>query len=87
MSWFLQSDPIKAWVCFSGYSDGNKVYQTSDAGVNWTNISGTLPNVPVNCIAYHNNGQDGVYIGTDIGVFYKDNTMTDWMPFRNGCPM
>lgn len=76
----------KAWVSFSGYSGGNKVYQTSNTGDTWTNISGTLPNVPVNCIVYHNNGQDGIYIGTDIGVFYRDNSMTDWIPFRNGMP-
>ncbi len=80
------TDINKVWVCFSGYSNGNKVYYTSNGGTSWTNISGTLPNVPVNCIAYHNNGQDGIYIGTDIGVFYKDNTMTDWEPFRNGLP-
>ncbi len=79
-------DAAKAWVTFSGYSNADKVYQTSNAGDAWTNISGTLPNVPVNCIAWHNNGKDGLYIGTDIGVFYKDNTMTDWIPFRNGMP-
>ncbi len=76
----------KVWVCFSGYTGDKKVYYTSDAGATWVNISGTLPNVPVNCIAYHDNGNDGIYIGTDIGVFYRDNTITDWMPFRNGMP-
>jgi len=76
----------KAWVCFSGYIDKRKVYQTSDGGANWINFSGTLPNVPVNCIVYHNNGQDGIYVGTDIGVFYRDNTLTDWIQFRNGMP-
>ncbi len=76
----------KVWVSFSGYSPGKKVYMTPDWGYSWINISGSLPNVPVNCIVYHNNGKDGIYIGTDIGVFYRDNTMTDWMPFRNGMP-
>ncbi len=79
-------DVTKLWVSFSSYSGGNKMYYSSDTGATWTNISGTLPNVPVNCIAYHNNGNDGIYIGTDIGVFYRDNTMTDWIPFRNGLP-
>ncbi len=75
-----------AFVTFSGYSKGNKVYETSDGGKTWMNISGTLPNVPVNCIIYHNNGKDALYIGTDIGVFFRDNTMNDWIPFRNGMP-
>jgi len=79
-------DANKAWVSFSCYSEGNKVYTTSNKGSTWVNMSGTLPNVPVNCITYHNNGKDGIYIGTDIGVFYRDNNMTDWIPFRNGMP-
>ncbi|MGB3007377.1 MAG: 3-coathanger stack domain-containing protein, partial [Chitinophagaceae bacterium] len=24
--------------------------------------------------------------GTDIGVFYRDNTLADWIPFSNGLP-
>lgn len=79
-------DAQKAWVSFSGYASGKKVYYTDNAGNNWYNISGSLPNVPVNCITYHDNGNDALYIGTDIGVFYKDNTLNDWIPFRNGMP-
>ncbi len=85
----IQVSPVNAnevWACFSGYASGKKVYFTSDGGTNWTNVSGTLPNVPVNCIEYYNNGQDGIFIGTDIGVFYKDNVTGDWVPFRSGLP-
>jgi len=35
---------------------------------------------------YENNSDDGLYIGTDIGVFYRDSTMTDWIPFMTGLP-
>lgn len=27
-----------------------------------------------------------VYVGTDIGVFYRDANHSDWIPFRNGLP-
>ena len=27
------------------------------------------------------------YIGTDIGVFYRDNILGDWIPFSNGLPV
>jgi hypothetical protein len=27
-----------------------------------------------------------LYIGTDVGVYHKDNTMTDWMPYMTGLP-
>ncbi len=75
-----------AFVTFSGYFDGIKVFETIDGGTTWFNISGYLPNVPVNCIVYQNNTDDGLYIGTDIGVFYYDNSIVLWTPFRNGMP-
>jgi hypothetical protein len=82
-------DPFNAqrvFVSCSGYSNGNKVFMSTDGGANWTNYSLTLPNVSVNCITYHKGTNDGLYIGTDIGVFYIDSTLTDWIPFQTGLP-
>jgi photosystem II stability/assembly factor-like uncharacterized protein len=81
-----QSNPLTIWASFSGYTAGVKVFYSSDGGVNWTNISGSLPNVPVNCIVYQNNYYNRVYAGTDIGVYYKDNTTTDWVLFSDNLP-
>lgn len=75
------------YVTFSSYTSGTKVYRSTDAGATWSNFTGTsLPNVPVNCVVCDNTSNDGVYIGTDVGVFYRDNTMTDWVPFFNQLP-
>ena len=43
-------DPNTAWICFSGFADGKKIYKTTDAGLSWTNVSYNLPNIPVNTI-------------------------------------
>ncbi len=75
----------RVWVSSGGYLDGNKVYYSNDAGTTWTNISGTLPNVPVNCIVA--DAADNVYIGTDIGIFYRGVSDTDWTPFYTGMPI
>jgi hypothetical protein len=80
---------FEVYVSLSGYTAGQKVYRSLDAGSTWTNISGTLPNVPALSIAFQdNNGSPGgaVYVGTDIGMFYRDNNHSDWVPFRNGLP-
>ncbi|MBK6729915.1 MAG: T9SS type A sorting domain-containing protein [Bacteroidetes bacterium] len=79
-------DEEKVYVALSGYADGEKVYYSEDAGTSWTNISGTLPNVPVNTIVYENNSPNRVYIGTDFGVFYKDDFISDWVLFQTGLP-
>ncbi|MBK9455737.1 MAG: T9SS type A sorting domain-containing protein [Bacteroidetes bacterium] len=74
-------------MAISGYNDGEKVFYSNNAGSSWTNISGTLPNVPVNTIVYENVSEtDRVYIGTDIGVFTKDNVAGDWEPYMTGLP-
>jgi photosystem II stability/assembly factor-like uncharacterized protein len=80
------SDPDNVWVTLSGFVNSQKVYSSTDGGSSWANISGTLPNIPVNCIEYQNGSNDIVYIGTDLGVFYMDATMNDWLSYNTGLP-
>lgn len=80
------TDPGKVWVALAGYNSGNKVYRTINGGTNWTNISGTLPNLPVNTIVYQNGSSDRLFIGTDIGVYTIDNTVADWFYFGKTLP-
>ena len=81
------NDPDRLWVTMSEYNASNKVFESSNGGATWTNITGTnLPNLPVNCIVYQANANEDLYIGTDIGVYHKDNTMSDWAPYKNGLP-
>jgi photosystem II stability/assembly factor-like uncharacterized protein len=78
-------NPNEVWITIPGYSTDEKVFKTLNGGDTWTNISGTLPNVSINTIVFQK-GSSGVYIGSDMGVFYKDNTLTDWMLFSTGLP-
>jgi photosystem II stability/assembly factor-like uncharacterized protein len=73
-------------TCY-GYKAGMKVYKSTNTGATWTNISGTLPNIPVNCIAFEPGSTNhALYIGTDNGVFYRNDDIGDWVPFFNGLP-
>lgn len=80
------TDPNRAWITYSGFSGGNKVFQTNDQGVTWLNLSSSLPNIPINYITRQNNSNDALYIATDAGVYFKDSTLTIWQPFFNGLP-
>lgn len=85
----IVADPKKqnhAWLTFSGYTAGTKVFETTTGGTTWINRSGTLPNIQATCIAFGSVIKNEVYLGTEIGVFYRDNTLTDWVPFNNGMP-
>lgn len=77
----------RAWITYSGFNNSNKVFETNDQGATWTNISASLPNIPINCIAVDKTGTgDALYVGTDVGVYYKDASLTVWQPFSTGLP-
>lgn len=79
------SNANEIWVTLGGYTNGSKVFYSSNAGASWVNFSGSLPNIPVYSIKYTGDGD--AYIGTDIGVFFMDFAMSDWVSFSNGLPV
>jgi photosystem II stability/assembly factor-like uncharacterized protein len=79
--WSTSSAEI--YTSFGGYTNGVKVYRSFDAGATWTNYSGSLPNVPVHSLCVAN---EGVYAGTEIGVFFRPDGAADWTPFYTGMP-
>ena len=76
----------RCWITYSNYTDSVKVFRTDDAGANWTNISGSLPNLPVNCVATERGDYNGVYVGMDVGVYYTNDTIADWLPYFDDLP-
>lgn len=81
----LEASPFEESTVYMTMSN-NKVYKSTDKGINWTNITGTLPNIHISNIEYYKNSQEGLYLATDASVFYRDLSMTDWIPFSNGLP-
>ncbi|MDO9188010.1 MAG: T9SS type A sorting domain-containing protein [Bacteroidia bacterium] len=81
-----ETDPDKLWVTFSGYTANKKIYKSLDGGLTWMDLSGNLPNIPANCVVSQTGTNDGVYVGTDLGVYYRDNDLSSWMPYSNGLP-
>ncbi|PLX00942.1 MAG: hypothetical protein C0594_14995 [Marinilabiliales bacterium] len=80
------TDPGNIWVSLSGYTAGEKVYTSTDGGNSWSNFSDGLPNLPVNCVLYENESNDAIYAGTDVGVYYRNESMSAWELFSEGLP-
>lgn len=74
------------WVSLSGFTNGNKVFKSTNGGNTWTNVSGNLPNLPINCVVYENGTNNGIYVGTDMGVYYKNDDMSLWQTYMDGLP-
>ncbi len=87
----IEVDPAnqnRVWVSISGWSAGNKVAFTSNGGTTWTNVSGSLPNLPCNVVKFEATAgiPNALYVGMDIGVYYRDDALGDFMPFMINLP-
>ena len=80
-----------AMVCLSGYrhfDDIAHVYRTEDKGQTWQNVSGDLPDIPVNDLIIDPSNSEEVWlIATDAGVFFTSNGGDTWNSFNQGLPL
>lgn len=61
--------------------------KSTDGGINFTSFSEGLPNIGKNIIVHQGrNLNNPLYIGTTLGVYYRDDTMTQWEPFDTNLP-
>lgn len=65
---------------------GSKIYKSTNKGQSWTDLTQNLPSVALIEMCYDKNTDEGIYVGTDIGVFYKDAILTEWIDFSNNLP-
>ena len=66
------NDPNTVWITLGGY-DSHNIYESTDGGNSWTNISSGLPNIPTMCVVQNkdNTQHTELYVGTDVGVYQK----------------
>ncbi|GJM32069.1 MAG: hypothetical protein DHS20C18_10700 [Saprospiraceae bacterium] len=81
-------DPEVLWASLSYGSNGRKIYKTTNGGNSWTNLTtAVLDGAQITNIMAQYGTDGGVYLGTDRGVFYRNNTMNDWQPYSDGLPL
>jgi len=72
---------------FTGFGDSlGHIFQTTNAGTSWTDISSDLPNTPVNAILVDPDTPETIFIGTDIGAFYTTTAGASWSSLGTGLP-
>ncbi len=84
------ANPSKVWVSFKTFDSPYKVYFSGNGGETWTNVSRGLPPFPVNALAFQAGTDDGLYAGTDVGVFYNpraSDPASEWLCFNNSLPV
>ena len=85
-------DPFNAsgiFATFSGYRDLDylaHVWYSPDFGETWTDISGNLPEVPVNDIVADPDIHSTYYVATDLGTWSTSNAGASWEPLGTEMP-
>ncbi len=81
------SDANTVYVGHSGFgSTSQHLSKSTTGGTTWTNVTGNLPNTPVNDIVVDPDIPGTLYVGTDIGVFRSTDDGTTWATLANGLP-
>jgi photosystem II stability/assembly factor-like uncharacterized protein len=84
-------DAQTAWVTYSGFRTESEtqphVLMTTDGGASWEDISGNLPQAPVNDVIRHPRHRQWLYVGTDTGVFFTPNLGGTWLTVGQSFPL
>ncbi|MDF2188400.1 T9SS type A sorting domain-containing protein [Paraflavitalea sp. CAU 1676] len=68
-------------------STTNRVYVSSDTGRTFQNISAGLPALSARSVVVDDNVLEGIYVGMNVGVYYRDNVDTNWVEHASGLPL
>ena len=61
--------------------------KSTNGGTSFASIATGLPAIGKNCIVHQSRNTDNpLYVGTSLGVYYTDDTMTTWEPFDTNLP-
>lgn len=78
-------NPGKIWITTGASS--NNVLVSTDMGATFTNISSGLPGIAARSIVVDNTTFEGLYVGMNIGVYYRDNINTAWIVTGSNLPL
>ena len=67
--------------------NAGSAFQSNNGGLGFVSIGQGLPNIGKNVIKHQGNHVDNpLYVGTSLGVYYRDDTMESWIPFDINLP-
>jgi uncharacterized repeat protein (TIGR01451 family) len=78
-----------AYVAYNGFntatpSQPGHIFKTTNGGTTWLNITGNLPDNPVNSLVIDPADANTLYAGTDVGPMVTFNGGTSWAPLGSG---
>lgn len=79
------TNPSKIWIACN--STTNRVMVSTDAGATFTNVSSNLPAIVARAVIVDENTPRGIYVGMNIGVYYKKESDANWTDYSTNLPL
>lgn len=74
-------------VTYNRYqNDGAKVFITYNQGGTWSNITHNLNNMPLFTVVMDHTDSSNIYVGSEIGIYYKPKNSTTWTLYNKNLP-
>lgn len=78
-------NPSKIWITCNNTT--NSVFVSTNGGSTFTDISSGLPNLSARSVVVDEDAVETIYIGMNIGVYYRDNLTNTWAAQGTGLPL
>lgn len=79
------SNPQKIYLACN--SSSVRVLVSNDMGNTFTDLSAGLPAMAARSVVVDDNAEESMYVGMNIGVYYRDNIETAWVEHATGLPL
>jgi photosystem II stability/assembly factor-like uncharacterized protein len=88
---FIALSPVdenKIWLAWNkGAANTTKVFESADGGTSWANLTtAALDGHHVEQLLNIGGTDDGLYLATNLGMFYRSDSEDDWTPAADGLP-
>lgn len=84
---FNPNDDNDVIVVNASYQNNNeKIYRSTNGGASWSNITFNIGDIPVHTAVIDHTDNPNIYIGTEIGVYYKAIDGDTWSLYNTDLP-
>jgi len=84
---FNPNDDNDVIVVNANYQNNNeKIYRSTNGGASWSNITFNIGDIPVHTVVIDHTDNPNIYIGTEVGVYYKALDGDTWSFYNTDLP-